>query len=152
MFWKHPVSPSTTGFCRYPYDHHWTFQDGERIPTVVEVAYVERFSHELAEHCPADPQALYGLNYEGEHQWSTKDSSPTDDLNAFANWLRSPGYQAALAVERRAHSDEMKRRVSQLAELAALIRTPGPRPDLIVIDGIGYGKDDALPPPFGSGA
>ncbi len=42
-----------------------------------------------------------------------------------------------------------------LEQLAALLRQDGkrqPRPDLIVIDGIGYGKDDPLPPPFGSGS
>jgi hypothetical protein len=41
-----------------------------------------------------------------------------------------------------------------IEKLAALLRQDGkrqPRPDLIVIDGIGYGKDDPLPPPFGSG-
>lgn len=41
---------------------------------------------------------------------------------------------------------------SDLHELARLIRLPSRvRPDLIVVDGIGYGPKDALPPPFGNG-
>lgn len=57
VFWKHPVSPGPTigGCCRYPYDHSWTFGDGERVPTVAEVAYIERFSHEQADRCPDAP-------------------------------------------------------------------------------------------------
>lgn len=43
--------------------------------------------------------------------------------------------------------------IVDLQKLAALLRQDGKRrPDLVVIDGIGYGKDDPLPPPFGSGA
>lgn len=40
----------------------------------------------------------------------------------------------------------------QIEALAAILRRPMPRADLIVINGIGYGKDDQLPPPFGSEA
>lgn len=39
-----------------------------------------------------------------------------------------------------------------LEALARELRHPMPRPDLIVIDGVGYGPDDQLPPPFGRSA
>jgi len=39
----------------------------------------------------------------------------------------------------------------ELEKLAAILRQPMGRPDLVVIDGVGYGKDDPLPPPFGRG-
>jgi hypothetical protein len=41
---------------------------------------------------------------------------------------------------------------SQVESLVTVLCKPGTRPDLVVINGIGYGKDDPLPPPFGSGA
>ncbi len=98
----------------------------------------------------ADATAFAGINYEGEHQWSTKDSNPIEDPNAIVAWICSPEYAE---TQRRAHEAEMQRLAHEhLESLAALLRWPGPRPDLIVIDGIGYGKDDPLPPPFGSGA
>jgi hypothetical protein len=38
-----------------------------------------------------------------------------------------------------------------LAYLSKAMRGPHGRPDLVVIDGIGYGRDAPLPPPFGRG-
>jgi hypothetical protein len=96
-----------------------------------------------------DEHAFAGGDAEVEPQWAPNNSNPVDDLNAFVNWLRSPGYQAALNAERRAYVAELEQRRAHLSELSSLIRNPGPRPDLVIIDGVGYGKDDPLPPPFG---
>lgn len=38
-----------------------------------------------------------------------------------------------------------------IGELNEMLRKPMPRPDLVVIDGVGYGPSDPLPPPFGRG-
>lgn len=35
-----------------------------------------------------------------------------------------------------------------LRYLEQRLHRPSPRPDVVVIDGVGYGRDDPLPPPF----
>jgi hypothetical protein len=132
VLFKHPMRPlpltyALGGECEFPYHHSWTFAEGERIPTVVEVAYVERFSHAQADPCPAGVHAFADINNEDPPQWATKESNPIDDINAFLKLIDSPGYKAA---QRRAREEDMFR-LARLLEAA------------------GYGP---LPPPYGSGA
>lgn len=72
---------------------------------------------------------------EGGSRWSTKPSNPAEDIRATLEAIREPSYVPP----------------PDLKALADLVRGPRQRPDLVVIDGIGYGNDDPLPPPFGSG-
>jgi hypothetical protein len=47
VIWKHPVNPG----CYpqgYPYDFIWLLAPDERLPTVAEAAYVERFAIDRA--------------------------------------------------------------------------------------------------------
>lgn len=81
VVFKHPVRPTPltlllSGHCEYPYGHSWSFAEGERIPTVVEKAYVERFSHERST-CPGS-------------KWCQPDTDPIADLQALATMLRAP--------------------------------------------------------------
>lgn len=133
---KHPVSPPGLmvhfgGLCRFPYDHSWTFTEGERIPTVVELAYAERFSHERADWCPADPFTFATMT-EGdaarESQWTTRSSSnPIEDIRAFWAAYNTPEAEAA---RRRARWEE-------LCHLARLLERAG--------------HGHLVPPPYRSG-
>lgn len=131
---SHPV-------CRFPYEHCFTFETGERIPTVADADYAERFSHERADYCPAglrvdngmallaedfisrDVNAFAGMNHEGPPQWSTTDSNPIDDIKAFFAEYDSP---KARAARRRDYEWELARfgRLLTLAGYGRLVPPP----------------------------
>ncbi len=72
--WKHPIRPTpltllASGRCEYPYGHTWQFEEGERVPTVAECCYVERFAHERAT-CPGGA-------------WCQPERSIVEDIRAF---------------------------------------------------------------------
>lgn len=55
---------------------------------------------------PSGVHAFDGMNYEGEPQWSTKDSNPLDDIKATLELISSPEYKAA---QQREYEYEMRR-------------------------------------------